>query len=466
MMKQLKRTLSLVLVLILTTGSMSVALPIQPVGEKQLDYLEVILGLIEEYYVDEVDSDKLVQGALKGVFEQLDTYSTYYSPEEYRRYNENVGGVFGGIGITVTKDAESDYIKVISPIEGTPGDRAGIQPNDLIIAVNGNSIKGYELEEAVKIMRGEPGSKIRLTIQRQNLSDALEFDIVREIIEVNPVKMEVRDDGIVNFRLKSFNENAASDVREALESLEEKANLKGMIIDLRNNPGGRLDQVIEIADMFLEVGAPIVRVDYRAYSDNQFNSNQAPLIKLPLVVLINEGSASASEILAGALQDNGVATIVGNTSFGKGTVQSVTNLSNGGGIKLTIAEYLTASGNKVNGVGIVPDVEVTNRYRTGELTNADFAPMIETVDHKLGDTGLNVYGAQERLNALGYTVTPSGVLDEETQNMLGAFQKEIGLTATGRLGSATRVALYKAIERPIESEVDEQLSRAVELFIK
>jgi len=466
MMKQLRRTLSLVLVLILLTGSTSAALPIEPVGEERLDYLELILGVIEEYYVEDVDSDTLVEGAFKGVFDQLDEYSTYYSPEEYKRYNEDIGGAFGGIGITVTKDDESDFIKVISPIEGTPGDRAGIQPNDLIIGVNGNSIKGYTLEEAVKIMRGEPGTKLRLSIQRNGLVDPIEVDIIREIIEVNPVRMEVREDGLVNFRLKSFNEHSASDVRTALESLKDETSLKGIILDLRNNPGGRLDQVIDIADMFLEVGAPIVQVDYKAYSDNVYDSTDEPLVSLPIAVLINEGSASASEILAGALQDNGIATVIGQTSYGKGTVQSITDLSNGGGIKLTIAEYLTADGNKVNGVGITPDIEVASRNRLGESTNADFAPMIEDKDHMRGDVGLNVYGAQQRLVFLGYDVDISGTLNEETENELKAFQKESGIKITGALDSLTRTGLFTAVANPVAGDVDEQFEKAVELLLK
>lgn len=465
MMKQLRRTLTLVLVLVMMTGSMSAAIPIQPASAERLDYLELILGVIEEYYVNDVDSDKLVEGAFKGVFDQLDEYSTYYSPEEYQRYNEDVGGAFGGIGITVTKDDESDFIKVISPIEGTPGDRAGILPNDLIIGVNGNSLKGLTLEEAVKIMRGEPGTKIRLTIQRKGLSDPIDFDITREIIEVNPVTFEVREDGIVNFRLKSFNEHSAADVQTALDTIIEKSDVQGMILDLRNNPGGRLDQVIEIADMFLEVGAPIVQVDYRAYSDNQFDSEDAPTFTLPIVVLINEGSASASEILAGALQDNGVATVVGHTSFGKGTVQSVTDLSNGGGIKLTIAEYLTANGNKVNGVGITPDIEVNNRYRAGEKTNADFAPMIENEDNVRGDKGLNIYGAQERLLFLGYEVERTGSFNEETEKQLSAFQKENGLAITGTLNAETRVALYNEIDKPVSEIMDAQFEKAVEVLL-
>lgn len=465
MKKQLMRISTLAMVLILLTSSVSVAIPIEPIGAERLDYLELIMDVIEEYYVDEVDSSQLVEGAFRGVFNELDQYSTYFSPEEYQRYNEDAGGSFGGIGITVTKDEESDFIKVISPIEDTPGDRAGIQPNDLIIGVNGNSLKGVSLEEAVKTMRGEPGTKLRLTIQRRGLTEPIDVDIIREIIEVNPVAFEIRDDGIVNFRLKSFNEHSAKDVRDALNIIKEESGVKGLVIDLRNNPGGRLDQVIDIADMFLEVGSPIVRVDYRAYSDNQFDSEDDPVISVPLVVLINEGSASASEILAGALQDNGAATVVGHTSFGKGTVQSVTDLSNGGGIKLTIAEYLTANGNKVNGVGITPDVEVNNRYRAGDMTNSDFAPMIENEDNVLGDSGLNIYGAQERLIYLGYELGATGVLDEETETQLKAFQSETGLNITGKLDAQTRVKLYNEVDKPIEEIMDAQFEKAVEVIL-
>jgi len=457
--------MALVLTLVLMTGSMSSAIPIQPVGAERLDYLELILEVIEEYYVDEVESDVLVEGAFKGVFDQLDQYSAYYSPEEYQRYNEDAGGSFGGIGITVTKDDESDFIKVISPIEDTPGDRAGIQPNDLIIGVNGNTLKGVSLEDAVKLMRGEVGTKLRLSIQRKGVPDSIEVDIVREIIEVNPVKFEIREDGLVNFRLKSFNEHSAKDVREALSTIKEDSSVKGLIIDLRNNPGGRLDQVIEIADMLLEVGAPIVRVDYRAYSDNQFDSEDEPMIRIPMAVLINEGSASASEILAGALQDNNAATIIGHTSFGKGTVQSVTDLSNGGGIKLTIAEYLTANGNKVNGVGITPDIEASVHFRVGDKTNADFAPMIEMIDNVTGDTGLNVYGAQQRLQYLGYEVETSGTLDAQTASQIEEFQKEQSISVTGVLNKETRVELFSTIDIPSDEIEDTQMQKAVETLL-
>lgn len=465
MKKIFSRALPLALIVILLTGTTSAALPIQPVGSERLDYLDLIIEVIQEYYVNEVDTDTLIEGAFRGVFNELDPYSAYFSPEEYQRYNEDAGGSFGGVGITVTKDDQTDFIKVIAPIEGTPGDRADIEPNDLIIGVNGNSIQGYTLEEAVKLMRGEPGTRLRLTIKRESILQPFDVDIIREIIEVNPVSFEVREDGIVNFRLKSFNEHSAKDVREALEEIKTNASVKGIVIDLRNNPGGRLDQVIDIADMFLEVGAPIVQVDYRAYSDNVFNSEDAPLVKLPLAVLINEGSASASEILAGALQDNKVATVVGQTSFGKGTVQSVTDLSNGGGIKLTIAEYLTANGNKVNGVGISPDLEILNEMRGDLKTNADFAPMIEDEVSGTGDVGLNVYGAQERLIYLGYTVNPTGTYDDLTQGAVIEFQKIKNLSQSGLLDEETRNALYQAVDDVASGEGDLVLNQAVELLL-
>ncbi len=463
---QIRRILTLVLVLVLSTSQMSVAIPIEPIGADQLDYLELVLDIVEEYYVEETDAEKLIEGAFNGVFDQLDQYSTYFSPENYKRYNESAGGTFGGIGITVTKDEEFDYIKIISPIEDTPGDRAGLKPNDLIIAVNGNSLKGTSLEDAVNMMRGKAGSRIRLTIQRQGLSDEIEVDIIREIIEVNPVKLEIREDGIANLRLKSFNEHSAQDVKNAISDLNKsKVDIKGLIIDLRNNPGGRLDQVIEIADIFLEVGAPIVQVDYRAYADATFSSEEMPSVSMPVAVLINEGSASASEILAGALQDNSIATIIGNTSFGKGTVQSVNDLANGGGIKLTIAEYLTANGNKVNGVGITPDVLIESRQRVGDKVNADFAPMLEDEDNTLGDVGLNVYGAQERLLYLGYKVLVSGSLNEGTKTELTKFQREQGITETGTLNKETRLALFTAVDSPVNPEEDIQLNKAVEILL-
>lgn len=466
MYKQMKRVLTLVLVFVMITGSVSVALPIQPSRTQRLEYLGKVMDLIDEYYVDEVDINTLLDGAFKGVFEELDLYSTYFTEEEYKQYNEAASGVFGGIGVTVTEDEATGYIKVISPIEGTPGDRANIKPGDLIIAVNGNEIRGLALEDAVDLMRGEPGTKVRLELYRPATSDRFEVDIVREVIEINPVRMEVREDGIVNFRLTSFNEHSARDVREALEALKGDRTIKGIVIDLRNNPGGRLDQVVEIADMFLEKGVPIVKIESRAFPDETTLAEDQPLVKLPLAVLINEGSASASEILAGALQDNGAAVVVGVTSFGKGTVQRVMDLSSGAGLKLTIAEYLTGGGHKVNGVGITPDVVVENSYYAGYITNEDLAPMIEAGDSVLGDKGLNVYGAQERLAILGFTVKPTGIFNEETKQALLSFQKEMGLPASGILDQATRTALTLQIDNPTLESLDRQFMKAIELLLK
>lgn len=466
MRKHCTRVMILTLTLILMAGSASSAIPIRPANADSLDYLDVVFEIIDRYYVEEVDGEKLVEGAFRGVFEELDPYSAYYTAEEYKRYTENTGGSFGGIGITVTKDDETDYIKVVSPIEDTPGYEAGIQPNDLIIGVNGNSLKGVSLEEAVRIMRGEVGTKLRLSIQRQGVADPIEVDLIREIIEINPVDYEIREDGLAYLRLKSFNANSAEDFRLALKDIGGKDEVTGLIIDLRNNPGGRLEQVVEIADMFLDVEEPIVQIDYRAYDDKIFKAVEEPILEIPVAVLINEGSASASEILAGALQDNGVATIIGTNSYGKGTVQSVIDLQEDAGMKITIAHYLTGGGHPVNEVGIQPDVEVSSQM-IGSASAQAFAPTSEKRVYKPGEMGLNVYGVQQRLNFLGYPVEPTGVFNEETVSQLEKFEADYGLESSNKIDQDI-IRLLNAVvglsDETVEMK-DMQLEKAVQVLL-
>ncbi len=461
MKRRITKVLILTLSLVLMTSQVSVAIPIQPTAVEKLDYLDVILEIIDKYYVEEIDADILIEGAFKGVFDELDPYSSYYNAEDYKRYGENTEGEFGGVGITVTKDSETDYIKIVSPIEGTPGDAAGLEANDLIIAVNGNSLQGVSLEDAVRIMRGEPGTKLRLSILKEGRMEPVDVDLTREIIEIHPVNYEIREDHISYLRLKQFNANSAEDFREAVEVIAANKSVEGLVIDLRNNPGGRLDEVVEIADLFLEVGDPIVQIDYRAYEDNIIEAEEAPIYQGPMAVLINAGSASASEILSGALQDHGLATIVGVNSFGKGTVQSVIDLQNETGMKITIAQYLTANGNPVNEIGIKPDVEISVDS-TYAVAPENFAPMTEEKDYVFGEVGLNVYGAQQRLKHLGYDLEVDGVFGDAMRTQLTRFQNDYTIEESGKLDSKTCTALSMAIENPQEMEgVDRQLEKAI-----
>ncbi len=464
MKRRITKVLILTLSLVLMTSQVSVAIPIQPTAVEKLDYLDVILEIIDKYYVEEIDADILIEGAFKGVFDELDPYSSYYNAEDYKRYGENTEGEFGGVGITVTKDSETDYIKIVSPIEGTPGDAAGLEANDLIIAVNGNSLQGVSLEDAVRIMRGEPGTKLRLSILKEGRTEPVDVDLTREIIEIHPVNYEIREDHIAYLRLKQFNANSAEDFREAVEVIAADKSVEGLVIDLRNNPGGRLDEVVEIADLFLEVGDPIVQIDYRAYEDNIIEAEEAPIYQGPMAVLINAGSASASEILSGALQDHGLATIVGVNSFGKGTVQSVIDLQNETGMKITIAQYLTANGNPVNEIGIKPDVEISVDS-TYAVAPENFAPMTEEKDYVFGEVGLNVYGAQQRLKYLGYDLEVDGVFGDAMRTQLTRFQNDYTIEESGKLDSKTCTALSMAIENPQEMEgVDRQLEKAIEVL--
>lgn len=428
---------ALLLILVLSTGSISIAIPIQPEGENNLEYLQFLMDLVQNYYIEEVDQETLLEGAYEGIFDVLDQHSVYFTPEEYKSFNENTEGSFGGIGISVTKDEKTDYIRVVSPIDDTPGKKAGILANDLIIKVDDVDMKGVTLEESVKIMRGEPGTPVTLTIQRgQEQPRILTFEIIRAVIEVHPVKVEVMDGNIGYMKITQFSEKAAEEVNAELRTFKD-AEVAGLIIDLRNNPGGRLDQVVEIADDLLPAGDKIVQIDYRVYEDEIEVSRQAPVVEVPLIVLVNEGSASASEILAGALQDNDMAEVIGVQTYGKGTVQSVIPLSNGGGSKITVAEYYTANRNKVNGAGITPDfvVKMPGSDDAGDIDR--FVPMIEQPGQGLGDIGLNVYGLQQRLNIAGYLVTVDGVFGNATREQLVRFQQAQQLQVTGVIDQAT-----------------------------
>ncbi len=327
------------------------------------------------------------------------------------------------------------------------------------------SLKGMSLEESVNILRGEPGTTITLGIQRDGQSGILQVVITRELIVVKSVKYELLDNKIGFLRLTQFGESTADEALEALLILESKG-MEKLIIDLRNNPGGRLDVVVDIADYLLEKDDNIVQIDYRAYPDILEKSGKDPKVILPMVVLVNEGSASASEILAGALQDNKAATVIGTQTFGKGTVQSLMPLSNGGGVKITVAEYFTADRNQVDKVGITPDIIVEDLSDVDIIELQSYAPMIENETNILGDRGLNVYGAQQRLVELGYEVAIDGMFGSQTLKALESFQRANGLDPSGQLDFFTRGALHEAImDKMSDSQTDIILKEAIDFLI-
>jgi carboxyl-terminal processing protease len=323
----------------------------------KIDLFGEVLEKINKEYVEDVDQSKTMDAAINGLLQSLDPYSAYMTPESFEGMQTETSGKFGGLGIEV--GMESGVVKVISPIDNTPASRAGLKAGDYIVKVDGEQVQGKSLMEAVDLMRGPVGSSIEITVRRRGAKKALIFNITREIIQVQSVKSELIDNNIGYIRLTSFNENSSKQIKEKIEKLNKNKTLKGYILDLRNNPGGLLSQAIKISDFFLENGE-IVSTKSRKVSENKkwFAKKGDITEGKTLIVLINYGSASASEIVAGALKDHKRAIILGENSYGKGSVQSIIPLKNRGAIRLTIAKYYLPSGKSISEVGVTPDIEI------------------------------------------------------------------------------------------------------------
>jgi carboxyl-terminal processing protease len=319
-----------------------------------------VFARVRAEYVETPQDRDLVENAINGMLTGLDPHSAYLNPRNFRDMQVQTRGEFGGLGIEVTQ--EGGYIRVISPIDETPAARAGIRPGDSITHLNGNSTQGMTLQEAVEVMRGERGTSLRLTIRRENTAAPIELTIVRDVIRPQIVRFRMEGNDIGYIRITSFNEQTETNLRRAINSLRQQAgnNLRGLVLDLRNNQGGLLDQAVQVTDSFLDQGEIVSTRARRSEDAQRWNARAGDIANgLPVVVLINGGSASASEIVAGALQDHRRAVILGTTSFGKGSVQTVMPLGgNNGAIRLTTARYYTPSGRSIQATGIVPDVEV------------------------------------------------------------------------------------------------------------
>ena len=338
---------------------------------KKIDLFGEVLEKINEEYVDEVDQSKSMDAAINGLLQSLDPYSAYMTPESFEVMQTETSGKFGGLGIEV--GMEAGVVKVISPIDNTPASKAGVKAGDYIVKINNVQVQGKSLMEAVDLMRGPVGSSIEITVRRRGVKKALIFDITREIIQVQSVKSELIDNNVGYIRLTSFNENSSKQIKKKVNELNKNKDLKGYILDLRNNPGGLLSQAIKISDFFLENGE-IVSTKSRQVSENRkwFAKKGDITNGKTLIILINYGSASASEIVAGALKDHKRAIILGENSYGKGSVQSIIPLKNKGAIRLTISKYYLPSGKSISEVGVTPDIEVvegSNEFKFNSETD-------------------------------------------------------------------------------------------------
>jgi carboxyl-terminal processing protease len=435
--------------------------------DRQMEQLKQYIEYVQANYKDDVTYDKLVKGAFAGVVDSLgDPYSVYYGATgEGENFIETVTGEYSGIGLSV-----EDYggkCRVVAPIPGTPAEKSGIKSGDIVTKIDGVDISSKTLDEAVSMMRGEAGTRVTLIVDRSG--QALTFNLTREKIKNVSVNYELLDGNIGYIQITSFDNDSNVEFRLAKTALVNKG-AKSLILDLRNNPGGLVNTALDIANQLMPKG-PIIHFEQKGKIVETYSATGITTVNLPMVLLVNEGSASASEILAGALQDSKTATLVGTTTFGKGVAQQVDTFSDGASMKLSMYYFLTPNKKKIDHVGITPDYTVKNGTNADEKELIEkymsFAPMSEKVKPKAGDTGLNVFGAQQRLLMLGYAVKVTGTMDEATVAAVKKFQGENKLYPGGILDYTTMNAVDKAVINYIagaKADNDLQLNKAVELL--
>ena len=343
---------------------------------EQLKLFTEVLSIVQNQYVDEVPPKELIYSAIKGTLRGLDPHSSFLDPDSYREMQVETTGSFGGLGIEIT--LRDDVLTIVSPIEGTPAYRAGLQTGDRIVKIDGLSTKDMQLQDAVKRMRGRPGTKVMITVVREGWTEPKDVEIVREQIRVHSVRTADLGGGVAYVKLRQFQEQTPPDLAAALEKAA-KGGMKALLLDLRNNPGGLLTAAVEVTEEFVEDGKLVVYTEGRVRNQNMRFSAHAKKSypRLPMVVLVNQGSASASEIVAGALQDWGRAIIVGTQTFGKGSVQTIIPLSDGSGLRLTTAKYFTPKGRSIHGKGITPDIIVE---LPKEPANRDRKPPLDPME--------------------------------------------------------------------------------------
>ena len=325
---------------------------------EQLKLFTDVLTIIQNQYVDETEPREVIYGAVRGMLRALDPHSSFMDPESYREMQVETSGSFGGLGIEIT--IRDDQLTVVAPIEGTPAWRAGIQPGDRIVKIEGLATKDMNLPDAVKRMRGPKGTKVTITIVREGTREPFDVALVREVIQVQSIRSQEIEPGIGYIRIRQFQERTAPDLVASVEKFDKAGKLAGLIVDVRNNPGGLLSAAVEVSEEFLGDGKLIVYTEGRVRNQNmRFTAHaRRAITEVPMVVLVNQGSASASEIVAGAIQDHGRGVVIGQQTFGKGSVQTIIPLADGSGLRLTTARYFTPKGRSIHGKGITPDIVI------------------------------------------------------------------------------------------------------------
>ena len=335
---------------------------------KNLEIFSNVLSMIEQNYVEEIDTQAIIEGAIKGMLTSLDPHSSYLKPDDFKELQVETKGSFSGIGIEIT--IRDGILTVVSPIEDTPAFKKGIQAGDMIIKIEGESTKDLSLMDAVKKLRGVKGTEVTISIHREGLSELQEITIVRDVIPLHSVRSTMLEPGYGYIRITNFQNKTTADLKKELADLSDKGDLHGLILDLRNNPGGLLNQSIKVSDLFLEEGIIVSTKGRLADQDIEKRAHaHGKVYKQPLIVLVNQGSASASEIVAGALQDHKRALILGTQTFGKGSVQTIIPMADGAGLRLTTARYYTPNGTSIQAKGITPDIVVPVKMATSETAD-------------------------------------------------------------------------------------------------
>lgn len=439
----------------LTFGDQKVVEVKVPVERTEFKKLYEAYDALQSKYYEDVNEEEVVYGAINGMFDALgDPYSDYMNQEEATSFNESLSSSFQGIGAEIQE--RNGYIMIVSPIKNTPAEKAGLQPRDLVLAVDGKSVKGMSSTEAVLLIRGKKGTEVTLTIQRGE-AEAADITIVRDDIPVETVYGDIDENGIAHFQITSFSEDTAKELQTLLTEFE-KQEMKGIVLDVRQNPGGYLKAAIDISNLFVQPGKTIVQIQERNKEPQLVVAESGKKYDLPVTVLIDEGSASASEILAGALKESIGAKLVGLTSFGKGTMQEVLFMEDGANLKFTTGKWLTPDGNWVNEKGIKPDVEVPY---------PDYAslPYIDpNQEYKVGSEHVVISSAKRILEVLGYTDGEKNeTFDEQTEDAIKQFQADNDLEANGILTGETTYALLDQINEKLKTD-DPQIVKAKELL--
>ncbi|MDQ0883622.1 carboxyl-terminal processing protease [Peribacillus sp. V2I11] len=454
------------LVIFLTAGITTIALTfgdkkvesLAPDKHSEFEKLYSTYDTIKDNYYEEIDQDKLVDGAINGMIKSLDDpYSAYMDKKEASSFHESISSSFEGIGAEIQE--QDDQIMVVSPIKGSPAEKAGVKPNDIILSVDGKSVEGLSSSEAVLKIRGEKGTKVDLSISRAGESEPIELTIKRDTIPIETVYAEMLDDGVAKIQVTSFSEHTVQELKTALEEMSKK-DMKGLVLDLRGNPGGLLDQAIEMASLFVPNGKVVLQVEERSGKKDVYKSKNDGELKIPVVVLIDDGSASASEIVAAAVSESADIPLIGVKSFGKGTVQTAQDFEDGSNFKYTAAKWLTPEGNWIHKKGIKPDINV-------KLPDYASLPYISPdKELKASDSSSEVKAAEEMLKEAGHDPGKiDGFFDQATTNAVIAFQREQKIKETGTIKGDTTVKLMQVIREKILKN-DTQVKKAVEVLKK